>query len=84
MTDGVGTALITDLSPVERRASVLGAYGMLTGLLLLLASAVAGVLWDQVGPWAPFTVGAVAALAAAAMLLSVPAGAGREGEPATA
>ncbi|MEI6137310.1 MAG: MFS transporter, partial [Chloroflexota bacterium] len=35
MTDGIGRALVSDLAPVERRASVLGAYGMLTGLLVL-------------------------------------------------
>jgi MFS family permease len=71
MTDGVGKALVSDLAPVERRASVLGAYGMLTGLLVLVASALAGVLWDQVGQWAPFALGSVSALLAAGMLLSV-------------
>lgn len=74
MTDGIGRALVSDLAPVERRGSVLGAYGMLTGLLVLVSSALAGVLWDQVGPWAPFTLGAVAAVAAACMLLFMPTG----------
>ncbi|TAJ20736.1 MAG: MFS transporter [Dehalococcoidia bacterium] len=72
MTDGVGKALISDLAPVERRASVLGAYGMLTGLLLLVASTLAGVLWDHVGVWAPFALGAVSALTAAALLFALP------------
>ena len=72
MTEGVGRALVSDLAPVERRASVLGLYGMLTGLLVLVASSLAGVLWDQVGSWAPFTLGAVSALAAAGILLLIP------------
>ncbi|MCC6236347.1 MAG: MFS transporter [Dehalococcoidia bacterium] len=72
-TDGVSKALITDLAPREYRASVLGFYGMLTGLLVFVASALAGVLWDQVGAWAPFALGASAAVIAAAMLLVQPA-----------
>jgi MFS family permease len=74
MTDGVGKALISDLAPVERRATMLGAYGMLTGVLVLVASALAGVLWDAVGPWAPFALGATSALVAAVILLLSPAG----------
>lgn len=73
MTDGVGKALISDLAPVERRATMLGAYGTLTGVLVLIASALAGVLWDTVGPWAPFALGAVSAFAAALVLLMTPA-----------
>lgn len=69
MTDGAGKALISDLTPREHRASALGAYGMLTGLAALLASVVAGVLWDEVGQWAPFAMGAGAAAISAAMLL---------------
>lgn len=71
MTDGVGKALVSDLAPADRRASVLGAYGMLTGLLVLLASAFAGLLWDHVGQWAPFALGAGSAATAALILLFV-------------
>ncbi len=76
MTDGVSKALITDLAPPERRASALGAYGMLTGLAALLASVVAGVLWDSVGPAAPFAMGAVAAVTSAFLLILITPGAG--------
>lgn len=69
LTDGVGKALISDLAPVERRATALGAYGMLTGVAALIASVVAGLLWDRVGPAAPFVLGAASALACAALLL---------------
>lgn len=84
MTDGVGKALVSDLAPAGRRASVLGAYGMMTGLLVFVASALAGVLWDQVGPWAPFALGAVGALAGAAILLFVRAPAAPGGSAAQA
>jgi MFS family permease len=77
MTDGVSKALITDLAPSAQRASALGAYGMLTGLAALVASVVAGELWDHVGQWAPFAMGAAGALAGAAILvLMMPRSAG--------
>lgn len=71
LTDGVSKALISDLAPSQSRASVLGLYGMLTGLAMLLASVSAGQLWDHVGEWAPFAVGASAAAASACMLVFV-------------
>jgi MFS family permease len=77
MTDGASKALISDLAPQERRASALGAYGMLTGLAALLASLVAGVLWDEVGVSAPFVMGAVGAAASVVMLVFVVPGARR-------
>lgn len=69
LTDGVGKALISDVAPKNQRGTALGAYGMLTGIAALLASVVAGVLWDQVGVAAPFVLGVVAALAGALILL---------------
>lgn len=71
-TDGVGKALMSDLAPREYRASVLGTYGMLTGIMVFVASALAGALWDQVGAWAPFALGAASAAIAAAMLILQP------------
>lgn len=69
LTDGVGKALIVDLAPPAARATALGTYGLVTGLAALVASVVAGQLWDRVGDWAPFLLGSVAALASACMLM---------------
>ena len=71
LTDGVSKAFISDLVPAERRATVLGTYGTLTGIAALVASVVAGVLWDRVGVAAPFVVGAGAAAAAAVLMMVV-------------
>jgi MFS family permease len=68
LTDGVARALVSDLAPEEHRASALGLYGILTGIAALVASLVAGQLWDSVGEWAPFALGATGALASAALL----------------
>jgi MFS family permease len=69
LTDGVGKALITDFAPSSQRATALGTYGTLTGLAALVASILAGLLWERVGVAAPFALGAFAALAASGMLL---------------
>lgn len=71
LTDGVGKALTVDLAPAGARATALGTYGLVTGLAALIASVAAGQLWDRVGTWAPFLLGAGAALAAAVMMLAV-------------
>lgn len=67
LTDGVARALIADLVPPELRATAMGTFSTATGLALLPASVVAGLLWQGVAPWAPFVYGA--ALAAFAALL---------------
>jgi MFS family permease len=65
LIDGQARSLITDLVPRERRASAFGAYSAAVGVALLPASIVAGLLWERVGPQAPFALGATCALAAA-------------------
>jgi len=82
-TEGVGKAYAVDLVPVPLRATSVGLLGTLTGAATLLASAVAGVLWDAVGPWSPFAMGAAGALLSAllfAALLRRPA-TGRPSSP---
>ena len=74
LMDGQGKSLIADLVPRERRATAFGTYSAAVGIALLPASIAAGLLWEHVGPWAPFALGAALALAAAllfAMLLPV-------------
>ena len=68
LTEGVARALISDAAPAERRGTFLGLYHTTIGLTAVVASVLAGVLWDQVSPAAPFVVGAATGLAAAALL----------------
>ncbi len=67
LTDGVGKALIADHAPKERRGAAMGIFYMANGLVTLVASVAAGVLWDRVGPSATFGLGA--GLAALAVIL---------------
>lgn len=64
-TEGVMKAAVVDLAPAQRRSSALGTFQGITGLMVLGASIGAGVLWDTVGPRAPFYFGSACALAAA-------------------
>jgi MFS family permease len=63
-TDGVGKALVSDLSPGHERATGQGAFKLATGAGSVVASLIAGVLWQAVGPGAVFALGAGAAVAA--------------------
>jgi MFS family permease len=70
----VGKALAADFVPERLRASGIGWYNATLGLLGLLASVVAGLLWDHVSHAAVFVYGAVfAAIGSVALLMLLPA-----------
>ena len=48
-------AFVSELVPQEIRASALGGYQMIIGLFSLPASFLAGILWDKIGIFAPFS-----------------------------
>ena len=58
LTQGILATLVADTSPPELRGTAYGVFNLLTGLALLLASVLAGILWDVVGAWATFLAGA--------------------------
>jgi len=47
-------AFVSELSPIDYRASMLGTFQMVVGLCALPASLIAGVLWMSLGKLAPF------------------------------
>ena len=61
LTQGVLTALVADTAPRELRGTAFGVFNLVSGVALLLASALAGILWDQLGPAAPFLASALLA-----------------------
>ncbi len=70
----VGKALAADLVPAQLRASGVGWYSTTYGLLQLVASLIAGLLWDQVGHQSVFLYGAAfGAIGLLAVLILVPA-----------
>lgn len=68
MTDGMLRALAVDLAPAHLRGTAVGAYFTFTGAALLPASLIAGLLWDRIGPSAPFYYGSATALVSAILL----------------
>jgi MFS family permease len=58
MVEGVARAFVADLVPEENRGTAYGLYNGVVGLTLLLASLIAGWLWDVINPAAPFYFGA--------------------------
>lgn len=70
LTQGILASLVTDTAPPAYRGTAFGVFNLLSGVALLLASAMAGWLWDAYGPSATFWMGAaLAALAVAAIPL---------------
>jgi MFS family permease len=70
----VGKALASDLVPEQLRASGVGWYSTTVGLLQLVASVAAGLLWDHVGHAAVFYFGALfAAVGIIGLFALVPA-----------
>lgn len=70
LTEGVQKALISDIAPVETRATLIGLHATLEGIGLLPASFIAGLLWNTVSASAAFYFGgAMGIIAAVGMLL---------------
>lgn len=65
-TQGLFSALVADTSAVEVRGTAFGVYGLVTGVAVLLASVLAGGLWDRLGAPATFLAGALFAVLALA------------------
>jgi MFS family permease len=58
MTQGLLAALVADTVPQALRGSAFGVFNFVGGTALLLASVLAGFLWELVGPSATFICGA--------------------------
>jgi MFS family permease len=74
LTDGVQRAYLATLIPDHRKATGFGLYHMVVGLAIPPASVGAGLLWDHIGPAAPFWFGA--AMSALAMAIFIYSGRG--------
>ena len=71
LTQGVLAALISATAPDRLRGTGFGLFGLITGLASLLASVLAGLLWDSIGAQATFLAGAAFAAAAFVAFLLV-------------
>jgi MFS family permease len=69
LTQGLLAALVAEAAPAELRGTAFGMFNLITGGALLLASLIAGGLWQAIGSQATFLAGAVFALIAAIGLI---------------
>jgi len=58
LTQGLLSAMIADTAPAELRGTAFGVFNLVGGVALLVASVVAGALWEIAGPEGTFLTGA--------------------------
>jgi len=68
MTQGLLATMVADTAPPDLRGTAFGVFNLMSGLSLLLASAIAGYLWDVLGPSFTFRAGAAFCVVALAIL----------------
>ena len=64
MTQGLLATMVATTAPQDLRGTAFGFFNLMSGLALLLASAVAGLLWDQLGAAFTFIAGSAFSLLA--------------------
>jgi predicted MFS family arabinose efflux permease len=72
MTQGLLATMVADSAPAELRGTAFGMFNLVSGVAMLLASVLAGLLWDQFGAGATFLAGAVFCIITLGALLALP------------
>ena len=67
MTQGLLAAMVAGAAPAHLRGTAFGWFNLVSGVAMLIASVLAGLLWDELGAAATFYTGAV--FAALALLI---------------
>jgi len=71
LTQGLMSAMVAGSAPSELRATAFGVFNLVSGLAVLPASGIAGLLWSSIGPSATFVCGGVFAALALLTLSAV-------------
>jgi MFS family permease len=64
MTQGLLAAMIADTAPADLRGTAYGFFNLASGIAMLVASALAGLLWDSFGAAFTFVAGGIFSAAA--------------------
>jgi MFS family permease len=62
MTQGLLATMVADTAPADLRGTAFGFFNLVSGVALLIASALAGLLWDAYGAGVTFLAGAAFSL----------------------
>lgn len=73
MTQGLLATMVANTAPADLRGTAYGFFNLMSGLALLLASGLAGLVWDQLGSAYTFYAGAVFCVLALIALACQPA-----------
>jgi len=74
MTQGLLATMVADVAPADLRGTAYGFFNLMSGIAMLLASALAGLLWDQWNATVTFGAGIVFSVLALGLLLARPHG----------
>ncbi len=69
ITQGLLATMVANSAPSDLRGTAFGFFNLLSGLTMLVASVIAGFLWDQFGPAYTFKAGFVFSVLALATLV---------------
>jgi MFS family permease len=69
MTQGLLATMVADTAPADLRGTAFGVFNLVSGLAMLVAGGLAGLLWDQWGAPYTFAAGATFSLLALLMLM---------------
>lgn len=68
MTQGLLATMVAEAAPAHRRGTAFGFFNLASGIAMLIASVLAGLLWDRFGAAVTFYGGAVISVIAVVML----------------
>jgi MFS family permease len=71
-SQGLLAAMVADSAPANLRGTAFGFFNLASGAAMLMASGLAGLLWDQMGASMTFYAGAIFSIAALLLILALP------------
>ncbi|RQS93918.1 MFS transporter [Burkholderia contaminans] len=71
MTQGLLATMVAQAAPADLRGTAFGVFNLVSGVVTLVSSVVAGFLWDRVGAAATFYAGAAFSAATIVLLVCV-------------
>ena len=59
ITQGLLATMVADTAPADLRGTAYGVFNLMSGIAMLIASVLAGLLWDRLGASSTFYTGAI-------------------------
>jgi MFS family permease len=79
LTQGILSAMIADTTPPDLKGTAFGVFNLASGICMLFASLLAGILWEKFNPSLTFYAGAAFTVLAMSMLLCLGRGKNTDG-----